>query len=224
MTWENYELDEGLRKHDPHVQDFIRRQLKEGETFYDIGAHVGIMTRVALDVLKTTGHVYAFEPNPKATARLIDNCGRVENLTILPVACSTFHNQFLNLVYLGSHSGGAMTFDEKHTPNEGSYAGHPFERTVVRTMGVSLDEMIDMNVIKAPNVIKADTQGHEVAWMLGAKRILSNHTLHSMVIEWDDGLLHYHGQEEGHLFDLLKETGWKWSFLEGWGDLFCVRE
>src|SRR5689334_23701966 len=43
---------------------FLKKFLKEGDIFFDIGANIGLHTLIAADILKNSGHVYTFEPTP----------------------------------------------------------------------------------------------------------------------------------------------------------------
>lgn len=54
----------------PLVTHAVRRFLKAGDVFFDIGANVGYISAIAAGLLGTHGQVHAFEPVPEHFARL----------------------------------------------------------------------------------------------------------------------------------------------------------
>ena len=45
--------------------DFVRRTLKPGQTFVDVGAHIGYYAALAAELVGPAGAVHAFEPCPE---------------------------------------------------------------------------------------------------------------------------------------------------------------
>jgi FkbM family methyltransferase len=62
--------------YDRHELSLVRRQLRAGGDFVDVGAHIGMYTIVAALALRGRGRVLAFEPNPAARAQLERNLAR----------------------------------------------------------------------------------------------------------------------------------------------------
>jgi FkbM family methyltransferase len=64
-------------------QTFLRRFLRHGDIFVDVGANIGLFAVSAAPVVGPAGRVYAFEPNPTAFARLDENVrlNRLTNVT-----------------------------------------------------------------------------------------------------------------------------------------------
>jgi FkbM family methyltransferase len=50
--------------YEPEIQDVLKRELRPGQVFYDVGAHAGFFSLVASRLVGPTGAVYAFEPIP----------------------------------------------------------------------------------------------------------------------------------------------------------------
>lgn len=76
------------RKRRPEVTAFdaIAAQLKPGDIAIDCGANVGKFT---VTMARTGAEVYAFEPNPDAYARLVENTAAYPNVTALQAAATT---------------------------------------------------------------------------------------------------------------------------------------
>lgn len=56
-----------MQDYEEHVTAFVRRHLKSGQCFVDLGGNIGYFTCLAASIVGPTGHVWTFEPNP-------DNC------------------------------------------------------------------------------------------------------------------------------------------------------
>jgi FkbM family methyltransferase len=78
------------RAWEPHIVAVIRRYLKPGNTYVDIGANVGIMTLNAAQVVGKRGKVVAFEPNAKNASMLLRavTVNGFKNVVLVPVAAS----------------------------------------------------------------------------------------------------------------------------------------
>ncbi|MCU1243185.1 MAG: methyltransferase FkbM family [Candidatus Acidoferrum typicum] len=61
---------------EPEVQDALRRHLRPGMTFYDLGANVGFFSLLAARMVGERGCVVAFEADPEIAARLRENVDR----------------------------------------------------------------------------------------------------------------------------------------------------
>ena len=55
---------------EPEVQDALRRHLRPGMTFYDLGANIGFFSLLAARLVGEQGRVFAFEADPEIAARL----------------------------------------------------------------------------------------------------------------------------------------------------------
>ena len=52
------------------IQEALKRELKPGHTFFDLGAHAGFFTLVAAQLVGTNGYCVAFEPAPENCASI----------------------------------------------------------------------------------------------------------------------------------------------------------
>ncbi len=72
------------------VIELVRRALRGGGDFVDVGAHVGMYTVAASLAMSSQGRVLAFEPNPAARAQLEANLALngCENVVVSPRAAA----------------------------------------------------------------------------------------------------------------------------------------
>ena len=59
---------------------FLRRFLRSGDVFVDIGANIGLHTIIASSCVGPKGHIYAFEPSEQTFSRLKSNIATNEFL------------------------------------------------------------------------------------------------------------------------------------------------
>lgn len=78
------------RVHEPMNTHIIDSLLNEGDTFLDIGAHIGYYTLIASKIVGETGKVFAFEPDPTNFALLNRNieANKCKNVTAVQKAVS----------------------------------------------------------------------------------------------------------------------------------------
>ena len=181
------------------------RGFHSDDNFLDIGANIGIYSLYAafrgIDVV-------AIEPDALNYALLNLNI-RLNNYgaKILPY-CIAIHdkNKFSKFNIGKSHKwGGAMnSFD-----NTLNYKGDDFIPVHSQgVFGINLDSFLD-NLPLVPNHIKIDVDGNENLILLGAKKLLKNKTLKSILIELDETREDYESsktliQDSG--FRLLEKT------------------
>lgn len=76
MALDPHELVDGLLLFVPHLFDraerrFLERHLRPGDTFLDLGAHIGFYALLAARTVGPDGRVVAVEPDPVSRARLV---------------------------------------------------------------------------------------------------------------------------------------------------------
>jgi FkbM family methyltransferase len=180
----------------------------------DIGANMGSM---ALSFAKAAprGHVYAFEPTDFAYRKLLRNIDLNPDIgsRITPV------KQFASDRTMGAPRPFAMaswktdSFTSKGHPVHGG-----MERATSLAPSVTLDDYCRENNIPAVDLIKIDTEGHELAVLKGAAGILKKHR---PVIIFEAGK--YLMDEEGVNFmdylDLLTALDYRLFVLQRNGEI-----
>ena len=147
-----------LKSYEPHVTTVIRRTLKEGDVFLDIGANIGYFTMLASSLVKASGKVIAFEPNPQNLQLIYSSLleSHVENVAIYPYAVSDAAT-ILRFTTVGSN-GGVVT---KHSRDQRHYLLVP---------SVVLDEIL-RNELRI-DLVKIDIEAHEPAAIKGMEGLI----------------------------------------------------
>jgi len=144
------------------VQETLRRHLRPGMTFYDIGANIGFFSLLAARLVGKEGRVVAFEADPEVAARLREHVARneFEQITVEEKAVWSVT--------------GPLTFgrtDPATSPDRG--LGHVVaagSENAIKQDGVSLDDYAPS--APPPDFVKCDVEGSEVEVFRGAQRLL----------------------------------------------------
>jgi FkbM family methyltransferase len=154
---------------EPQVWQGIASHLREGCVFVDVGAHIGYYTLKAAQMVRATGRVLAFEPNPSTRDLLAANVGasRAGNVTILPYACCDRDCELQLIDGPASHTGSASLARE----NAERFSGSTGASCAV--LGKKLDDIVAELALSRLDVLKIDVEGAEPLVFQGAARTLA---------------------------------------------------
>jgi FkbM family methyltransferase len=158
------------RFYEPEVSYFLTNVLEPGDTFIDVGGHVGYFSMLAAHIVGAEGHVYTFEPEA-ANARHIR-----EHMALNGVANVELFEQAV-----GDEAGEATL--HVNADNTGGHAlwdvgEHPFNaesrrRQEVRTVPRgTLAELLEATAARRIRLVKIDVEGSELRVLKGAMLLL----------------------------------------------------
>lgn len=144
-------------EYEPVVQQEVRRHLREGDTFLDVGANIGFFSCLGASVVGPRGKVFAFEPNPKNVSLLYQNIALNEflNVEVLPYALGPTDGFVSFDVTLGTTNGAVV-----RDPGPGAFK--------VRTIRL---DTFDRRPRQA-RLLKIDVEGYESAALSGMAEFL----------------------------------------------------
>jgi len=149
--------------YEPETFAFLRDNLTLGDTFLDIGAHIGLFSVVAAGKVGETGRVIAFEPTP-STREVMKQVLRV--------------NGFEDFVEVRSEAVAreravTMFYDSgDEIPVVNSLVRGENTRNEFEVLVVSLDDFVAEHDVR-PNCIKIDVEGSELDLLVGAEKTLA---------------------------------------------------
>jgi FkbM family methyltransferase len=141
------------------IEDFIRGHVGRDDVVIDVGANLGLYTRLMATLAK---HVYAFEPNPDLFPRLQETAGAA-NVTLLPVAVSEKVGE--STFYLDKRpgmSGAASSLTRLPDLAEQGVT------EAVQVGTTTIDRLCEEKPLR-PRLIKVAVEGHEPMLFRGAE-------------------------------------------------------
>lgn len=141
-----------LGSYEIHIQSLFAKEVKRGDTFYDVGANVGFYSLLA-SMLVEPGRVYAFEPLPANVGYLKTHLelNQVQNVELFEVAISD--------------QQGTSSFQDEESRGMGRLQ----KGGNLRVRTVTLDSLLQEQRIAPPNGIKMDIEGGEFKGLTGAR-------------------------------------------------------
>lgn len=189
--------------HSYHVREVLRRVLRGGMTFVDVGANHGEVTVHAASLLPH-GRVLAFEPVAEVFELLRENVrmNRLGNVSLHPLALAA--------------EPGELTF---HAPLDGEEEGRRHEglhsrfsagkrtRVTGRASADTLDRVLEREGVGRVDVIKLDIEGGELDALRGARKTLLQRP--RLVIEINRETSRWAGHSPEELLSWLGEVGYR---------------
>ena len=167
--------------YEPETSAFFAAALQPGDTFIDVGGHVGYFSLLAAAFVGTDGQVITFEPEPANFARL----GRHVELNGLA-------NMELVNAAVADADGTAELW--VNADNDGGHAlwdvgDHPFNQIsrtsqqVREVQTTTLDSYLHGREIESLKAIKIDAEGCEHRVLAGARATLERYRVPFVVVE-----------------------------------------
>jgi FkbM family methyltransferase len=161
---------------------FLRTYLspRKRPTVVDVGANEGLFASAALAV-NGSARVFAFEPHPLTYSRLALRSAGIESLTVVNAACGSAPGQLLLYDYAGSTGTGHASL----------HAGvikelHQGASTHYTVDVIDLDKFATDQEIAFIDLLKIDTEGHELEVLKGAKNLLREHRIRAIQFEFNE--------------------------------------
>lgn len=149
---------------EPHLTGWLRRRLRPGDGFVDVGANIGAFSVLAARLVGAEGRVVAIEASPDLHGSLVRNVrlNALGNVRALNAAVSD-RARTLTFALASSRNTGANSIVPYDGPVESSF----------RARARPLPELLDTAEIASARVIKIDVEGAEGSVVRGLAPLLS---------------------------------------------------
>jgi FkbM family methyltransferase len=164
----------GGKAHDSEIRlaRFLIHNLKEGDTFVDIGAHFGYFSLLARCLVGKSGAIYSFEASPSTFKMLNKNIGNKNNIECYNLAVSDEVSELKFYEFPNLYSE-YNTLEIQQFRDEKWFKNHPPQE--IRVKSVTLEGFLANHEL-TPDIIKIDVEGAESKVINGLKKYLSKHS------------------------------------------------
>jgi FkbM family methyltransferase len=203
-TSEAIQAQMALGTYEPTESEWVLRHLGPGSVFVDVGANFGWFTTLALSLVGSSGHVYAFEPSPVAFATLRRSLGSRGNVTLINAAVG----RELGEVSIYLPNSGPV-----HSP---SVFESPGDFRSQRVPMVSLDRCEALNDVPVIDMVKIDVEGSEPDVVEGMKGLIAAGRVRRVICEFNSVWLKINNTSVNQLADQFQELGFEAETSTPW--------
>lgn len=144
------------------VEKILRKYLRKGDVFVDVGAHIGYFTLLGSQLVGEKGEVHAFEPTPSTFDLLKKNCYQYGNIILINKAVFSRNTKLLlqdfGIIYSALNS----------------FFSPRIKKRIIgvkkQVQAISLDTYFSK--IKKPDFVKIDAENAEYEIIKGMRKLL----------------------------------------------------
>lgn len=174
--------------YEPYVTAQIKRLLKAGDTFLDIGANIGYFSMLSASIVGQTGQVLAFEPNPN-NCNLLRQSATANGFNNIQLHQNAVAEKEMTILFT---AGGADSNGRLINPDEPIAQ----DKGLPSVQAVALDKVL-ANVDKI-DLVKMDIEGAEGRALMGMISLIERH-LPPIVFEFNPDLIRTTSQMEAEV-------------------------
>jgi len=160
---------------EPVLTEYLKKTIKSGQTFVDVGANMGYFTLLASQLVGPKGNVYAFEPGAEAYQLLTKNIklNKCTNVTAIQKAVGSYTGRMKLFGYGKDGDIGRQGLTKVEDRDEAWLARNPAKRESSWSLVdvARLAEALPEGSI--PDFIKVDVEGGEKDSLEGMRDILA---------------------------------------------------
>jgi FkbM family methyltransferase len=163
--------------------------LRAGETAFDVGANVGLVSLELCSRFAGRVRLVSFEPLPELAKHLAISA-ELNDFDVRVFDCLVGDQKGEQILFVPAHSVHASVMSRSHRAK-------PLVRPVIR-----LDDLVFDGTVEPPAMMKIDVEGAEMSVLTGAARLLHEHQP-SLVFEADANMQRF-GMSRRDLFAELR--------------------
>lgn len=183
--------------YEPALFQFLKQNLKAGNTFWDCGAHFGLFSVIASRFVGPNGRVLAFEPMPSVREVLAEvvSMNEAMNVFVRPEAlCDRVGEAIFYVTGNESSNADSLIRQTRHI------GGITVSASTVDAMAKELGARADL--------MKIDVEGAELALLKGARGVIEEYRP-VLFLSLHPAAIANSGTTLTEVFDLLEEYGFR---------------
>jgi FkbM family methyltransferase len=158
---------------EPGTIEWIKKSLRPGDVFYDIGSNIGIYTIFAANFVGDQGKIYSFEPHSVNFSRLLDNIDANKYFNRIIPCNFALHDEkgYFDFIYSEYEPGSA---DHQLIQDNKNKTRSDDNKISELKYATTIDDLIENNKIQPPHHIKIDVDGNEMLILKGMHQLLKH--------------------------------------------------
>jgi FkbM family methyltransferase len=174
--------------------------LKEGDTFWDIGANEGIYSILASRLVGGSGTVICVEPQ-----------GRMQAVLFRNIAENNAYNVHVFQKAIAASVGMATLWltPDMNTGGSGLIRTTSYRTPTELVPQTTLSELQKLLSLKAIKLMKIDIEGFEYEAILGSRDLFEGDAVEHIALELHPGLLKARRKSESEILDFLTANGYR---------------
>ncbi len=170
-------LERGIYYHGTYERgflDFLKKNLKNGHVFIDVGANIGLVSLLAGKLVGENGKVFSFEPQPEVYNDLQENIkiNSLNNILPFNIGLGNENKQMTLFSNLSVNRGASSLIQPSDPSGE-------FKVVINR-----LDDFLEKHQIKRVDFVKIDVEGFELEVLKGMNRLLNTENPPVLIVEF----------------------------------------
>lgn len=203
---EMYSALDGGTFYEPGTSRFLMHVLSAGDTFIDIGGHVGYFSMLAAARVGTNGDVITFEPSPGNFRQLVEHVALNGFTNVLPLHLALGASEHVAALHFNAdNDGGHALWDVGLHPHNQLSRDNPRVDPVYTTR---LDRVLCGRPLRSLKLMKLDIEGSEVLALEGARTTIERTRVPFIIAEVNRTALEQMGASESTLRSLMREMGY----------------
>ena len=194
---------------EPDVANAMRRILRPGDTFVDVGANVGMMSELGANLVGTKGHVLAIEPGDNCLPDLYKLAERHPNIKVIPEILWSHVKEVRFHICADGSGGNALWPPQEHPDNVKSRA-EP-KSYLIKTIALKDIYYYQYNLVDW-KLIKIDAEGAEQRILEGGACLLEDKKVPYIIAELHQYGLSRLGCNQQSLLGMMDNYGY-YAFL-----------
>lgn len=170
-------LESGIYYHGTYERgflDFLKKNLKNGDVFFDVGANIGLVSLFAGKLVGENGKVFSFEPHPEVYNDLQEN-----------IRINSFKNILSFNIGLGNENKKMTLFSNLNVNRGASSLIQPSDPSgEFKVVVKKLDDFLEENLIKRVDFVKIDVEGFELEVLKGMSHLLNTENPPVLIVEF----------------------------------------
>jgi FkbM family methyltransferase len=200
--------------YEPETSQLLAMLLNPGDTFIDVGGHVGYFSMLAAALVGPTGRVVVFEPERRNYEHILTHmvANDFRNITPFPWAVGGERRVVELYINLDNDGGHALWDPGRHPLCEKSRSSV----TKVPTYQTNLDAVFQGAPPGSVKLIKIDVEGNEMQVLGGGRELLRGAKVSAVVAEVNSFGLEQRGASERQMRAFMYELGYVSYLLAQW--------